>query len=113
MNDHIAGPWHVYSPDDESGDYDAAIIRADSPQALAQSGLMDDHRGVEVAVVLHYSSAPASDTTAMANAYLIAAAPEMYEALQKVLAEWLIADHDPVGDAIRAAIGKAEGATTP
>lgn len=78
------GPWCVDSPDDESGIYDAATIRADSPEAFAQSGLMSDYRGAEIAVVLHNPSVPEGESVAQANACLLAAAPELAAELNRL-----------------------------
>ena len=86
------GPW-TYLPDDEhladgDSDYDAFTIRAHSPEAFRQWGLMGDYRGTEVAKVRCNPSARGEPEweTIEANARLLAAAPELRDALRSMCA---------------------------
>ena len=98
MNKFTPGPWSVQLPADDS-----ARIRVVDKRAL-------DYANHRIADLQYWSTSqergPDRDG-AIANAYLIAAAPELLDALKGVLR---VADRATVEfDAARAAIAKATG----
>lgn len=86
MNKHTPGPWKYLSDD--------GTIRATNSETIKTSNLMADYRGAIVADI-HYSvngddgwptlSRKRAIPEAEANAALIAAAPELAEALNNLL----------------------------
>ena len=92
MSKHTPGPWSFYTEPQPSG---CPIVGA---------------KGLMIAQLAHSINYNDQAETAIANARLIAAAPELLEALQKMLDVWEhggIATY-PIGEA-RAAISKATG----
>ncbi len=94
------GPW----PIKPTGDFKRIVIG---------DGLVDGPGGYEVAEV--YSDDCDRDE-AMANAHLIAAAPDLYAALERALnfianTESEMGEALPCGDAARTALAKARGET--
>lgn len=88
MNEHTPGPWSITSkPDDEYPVFDIGHQLSNGP-----------FKG-DVMIVC--------DTVEEANAHLIAAAPEMYEALKAIEAEAHV--NSTNYDLVIAAIAKAEG----
>ena len=97
---HTPGPWYI----DEAG-----ICSAD--EMVAQVCYADDYFGVAEEDI-----PAAAHARLLANAHLIAAAPEMYEALKQLLAfgrrEWALdleAEMEGVISVADAAIARAEG----
>lgn len=98
MNDHTKGPWHIGGRH-KCTTYDAYGQR-----------VSDSFEGVMVT--------QRSDAECQANARLIAAAPELLEALEWVLGEYQVFFYDETGKMeneviafARAAIAKAKGET--
>lgn len=91
---HTPGPWTFSTSPQPNG---CPIVGA---------------RGLMVAMLAHSVNEPKQVDTAIANANLIAAAPDMLDALEDV-DEWLMDDRynlpDDVVEKIRAAIKKARG----
>lgn len=91
---HTPGPWTIVVPPSSSG-FGRAIYRT-----------TDDSPDQFVAYVGNWSQPPHIE---VADASVIAAAPEMLAALKAAVADFE-ADYDwPTIDAMRAAIAKAEG----
>lgn len=97
MSKHTPGPW----------DYGWEI----QPNGCPTVG----HKGLMVCMVAHSAKDPEQKETALANANLIAAAPDLLEALEYALSMW--GDYLPPGNSnamkaikqSRAAIAKARG----
>ena len=92
------GPW-VYDPDFEPEDEPAIWTAGDIADAVAYLS----------------TSAPNSDEEIVANAHLIAAAPELYEALLAVVDCWDRGglEVDALIEGARAALARARGEVTP
>ena len=92
MSTHTPGPWSV------KGTHYGDQFRAES---------------IEPNICEMVSSRSPEETTA--NARLIAASPDLYEALREIIAEWDARDlNDTGGIALaRAALAKAEGRARP
>lgn len=86
---HTPGPWRVVVDDSASQVTGFPCIEADNYQVVGTEGMYDD---IE---------------TDFANAHLIAAAPDLLEALKNLLADNLM--ETPSTIAAYAAIAKAEG----
>jgi len=91
---HTPGPWFVNQ--DEDGNYRS--IGSAGWWGLAQ-------------VVVRFEGERNDDATGLANANLIAAAPDLLAALKAFVADFdaSVSDPDATTDAARAAIAKAEG----
>ena len=113
MSKHYAAPWEMVVRDNGYAEINA---KADSHYAFARA-----------VVRMAYTESAADNDRLMANARMIAAAPEMYEALkstydfirdqygdaeaQALQGECVAKEARPVWGAICAAIAKAEGRT--
>lgn len=102
MSKHTPGPWRI--------DANACRVLA-TPKGWKRS---KGHPVFVVAQCFTYCSASLDETHA--NAYLIAAAPEMLASLQSLLASMRAGEIDEADEAMvaraRAAIAKAEGKVT-
>jgi len=89
MSNHTPGPWAVF-------DFSRDMIL--------------DSNGDLIAVIIDGKS----DETKLANARLVAAAPDLLEALEEALKEFLFDCYDdhPLAEKWRAAITKATGETS-
>ncbi|SOE49096.1 hypothetical protein [Orrella dioscoreae] len=91
---HTPGPWRIGKPSDS--------VVADVPAAYADD---ENHK--------HYGGYLIAESVSRQNLVLIAAAPELLEALEEVLAKKGACWHptDAVAQKARAAISKATGQT--
>lgn len=101
------GPWHW-----DYGIYDPYALIAPNERYPAR----DIIRARDGVVYSEITSDPANiEISTPANSHLIAAAPEIYEALEAIIARWdtpLWKDAEPTGKVIavgRAALAKARG----
>ena len=106
MSGHTPGPWNFSNENNSLGHGGGIAIDAIDPA---------DHQLFEVCEVWGIDDYSKIDSRAEANARLIAAAPELLEALQGFVGAWpAIKDGTFNGDAVcdfaRAAIAKATGA---
>ena len=101
MSKHTPGPWHLQGYDLETLDF-----------AVSSTGQMVDFQiyaplskqhPMPIASVQHCFNGKACE----ANAHLIAAAPDLLEALKRSRAQWI---HSVNAEQCLAAIAKAEGA---
>jgi hypothetical protein len=111
MSGHTPGPWEITSISQRSGDIgigqrDQRVLIAEVTNAVSFGEMVAEaiNRGIEGSHVLRSDDA----TTQWANARLIAAAPDMLDALKAAL---VLIGHpdDAATKAIAAVIAKAEG----
>ena len=100
MTQHTEGPWNVSGLLNEPGrDYRHEMVNADGPTVIAS-----------IFVPASHPNRPDSEATCAANARLIAAAPELLEALKGLIG--FITSTPPhqrrQWEAAKAAIAKAE-----
>ena len=96
MSKHTPGPWR--------------IVRARGASKAAINGAqIRTEAGLQIASITHVADKPISQKEA--DAHLIAAAPEMYEALREFLDEFTTSGpkRNAAIEKCRAAIAKAEG----
>ena len=109
MTQHTPGPWKVFICDD-GGQWSGWPLAIDATNVVNDNG--DPRTVVRTGGQYPYEwDHGTSRDEAVANARLIAAAPELLEALKETLA---IAKRDEFGDYViraEAAIAKAEGKT--
>ena len=99
MSAHTPGPWQVFGIQSRHGDYTISTFNAYGPQR-------------------HIAYAPWVSDQGLADAHLIAAAPDLFDALQDIVADddagVSLADQrsrwDERMSAARAALAKATGA---
>jgi len=118
---HTPGPWVVHLPkpiDEQEDDGDGQIAIHMGTRIKSPGYYRLAHE-----IVLGEGMEPGQNPEMIANAYLIAAAPDMYEALRHILeaidtcgddaVHYALANHQTLGDVVseaRAALAKARAA---
>lgn len=100
VNKHTPGPWHTYAPDYSKGSClgdDWTKIYREDGRAVAHAVMAQDDHGINLKELF-------------ANAHLIAAAPELLEALIQAVA-WMDGERTPINALAhaRSIIAKAKG----
>ena len=112
---YTPGPWEVEYIGTSSGHDEYAILARGAALNVAtvqpvDPDITDAPEGYTPQDVDDYTEGPVT----MANADLIAAAPDMYEALNALRGHFILDEHDEfyapdIAELVRAALNKAEG----
>ena len=107
MTQHTPGPWKIHDDNENTLDVIAPWSTTVRPESASGYG---DWRGITVSTIRHQDDNPCvSKDQASANAALIAAAPELLEAL-KALRNWCDEEINGAPPEYRRIMGRADAA---